>query len=69
MRYIRLRRLIIFGYRDPCRWMGWSLAWDYHNIIGSVNVLTLEFGFEYARRRCNVRIKKRGYGWSLMRHD
>ena len=67
MKYIKIRRLVIFGMRDPYSWLGWSLAWDYHNIIGSVTLLTLEIGFERARRDCDLRIKKHSYGWSLMR--
>jgi hypothetical protein len=67
MKHIKIKRLVVFGIRDPWSWLGWSLTWDYHNIIGSVTVLTLEIGFEYVRHECDVQIKKHSYGWSAMR--
>ena len=67
MRHIQIKRLVVFGTRDPWSYLGWSLTWDYHNIIGTVTVLTVEIGFEYVRRECDMRIKKHSYGWSAMR--
>lgn len=67
MKHLKLKRLVVFGTRDPWSWVGWSLTWDYYNIIGTVTVLTVEVGFEYVRGKSDLRIKKRGYGWSMMR--
>ena len=69
MKHIRINRLVLFGSRDPWSWLGWCLKWDYHNIIGTVTVMTLEIGFEYVRRECDIGIKKQSYGWSLYRFD
>lgn len=67
MKRIQVKRLVIFSTCDPWSWLGWSLTWDYHNVIGTITVLTLEIGFEYARRKCDTRIKRHSYGWSATR--
>ena len=58
----------MFVARDCWTWFGWSLQCDYHNVIGTVTVLTLEIGFEYVRRECDMGIKKHSHGWSLFRN-
>lgn len=67
MKHLRLKRLVFFCTRDSWSWLGWSLAWDYHNIIGTVTVLTAQVGLEYVRSKSDLRIKKHSYGWSMIR--
>lgn len=67
MKHIRMNRLVIFVTRDRYNWLGWSLQWDYRNIIGTVVFMTLEVGFEYVREGYDERMEKRGCGWSIWR--
>ena len=67
MKHLRLRRLVLFVNHDPWSWLGWSLQWDYHSIIGSLTIVTGELGFEWVRGKSNLSIKKTSYGWSWVK--
>lgn len=61
-------RLVIFFTRDNFRWVGWSLNYDYYNIIGTITLFTIEIGFEYVRKESNMDIKKTSYGWDIFKN-
>ena len=66
MKTLQIKRLVVFANRDRWTWFGGSLAWDGHNVIGSVCVFTLELGFEYVWRDFRDAARHL-YGWSLFR--
>ncbi len=68
MKTLRLaNRFVLFAYRYPWSWVGYSIAWDYHNVIASINLLTFQVGFEYVWPKTKSHVRKTQYGWDLIK--
>jgi hypothetical protein len=65
MKTLQIKRLALFCNIDRWTWLGYSVAKDGHNIIGSICFLTLEFGFEYVWKNFEENGKRKKYFWNL----
>ena len=64
----KCKRLHLWCSRYEWAWIECRVVWDYHNIIASVNVLTLELGFEYIWRKSRPEMGKKNHGFVINRY-
>ena len=60
-------RFHLWCSRYEWAWLECRAVWDYHNIIASVTVLTLELGIEYIWKKSRPETRKKNYGFTINR--